>query len=432
MKRKRLMRLLTLHEYRREPAVTLTPLQRDALAATAGVDVRPSSDVSGTYDLTPGSMVGTLVVEDLQVDLRPKITLDRVLFLVSYALDPDRWRDHLVAVDERSTVTEAMVHLWLAAAEVALRRGALQGYRRRDEALATVRGRIRIEDQLRHRHGLMPPVEVGYDEYTTDIEENRLLRAAAFRVGRMSLRNRRLRDRLARVLAHLEDVPITSYTERDLPEVQYTRLNRHYEQAVELSKLLLRGSTIELGAGQQASRSFLFDMNDVFERFVVAALAEAGHGDRLRHERSSYLDRARRIRIKPDLTWMDRGRPIFVGDVKYKALRDDADARHPDLYQLLAYIVALGLPSGMLIYASGEGEPGQHDVVNLGRQIHVEWLDVSGSPEDILTSVRRLAQRISERTLQAHSDHEMAVVPSVGAMRQSSVLGSARTSKASR
>jgi 5-methylcytosine-specific restriction enzyme subunit McrC len=396
------MRRLTLREYRREPGVELTPSQRDAIAAAAKVDVRPTPGRSGAYDLTPGSTIGTLLVEDLQVDVRPKIALDRVLFLISYALAPVRWRDDAVLVDERATVVEAMAHLFVSAALRALHRGPLQGYRRRDEALPTVRGRIRIDDQVRGRYGLMPPVEVTYDEFTTDITENRLIKDAALRIARMPLRDRRLRDRLAGVLSLLGDVPAVTHDPRRLPEVAFTRLNRHYRPVLELASLVIRSSSLELGSADLVGRSFLVNMNEVFETFFTVALREAMPTSRIVHERGVDLDVGGRVPMKPDLTWVEGGRPVFVGDAKYKALRD-SDGRNADLYQMLAYVIALGLPAGMLVYAAGEGDPGRHEIVNIGRQIHVEWLDVSGQPGDILSSVDQLAGRIRSVSLAAVS-----------------------------
>ncbi|MFA9430757.1 McrC family protein [Egicoccus sp. AB-alg2] len=391
------MRRLTLREYRREPGVELSTTQRDALSTLGGVDVRPTPGQSGAYDLTPGSTVGTLVVDGLQVDLRPKIPLDRVLFLVSYALDPVRWHEQRVGLDERATLVEAMALLWLSGAQQALRRGPLQGYQRREEALPTVRGRIRIGDQVRTRHGLVPPVEVTYDEFTTDIEENRLLDAAAVRVARLPLRGRTIRDRLAGVLAHLDDVPFASYDVRRLPAIRFTRLNRHYRTAVELSKLVLSTTSVELGGARREAGSFLVDMNAVFEHFLFTALVEAMPRTSIVHERRIHLDRDRRVAMKPDLTWLEGQRPVFVADAKYKALRD-RDGRHADLYQLLAYVVTLGLERGLLVYAAGEGEPGHHEVVELGRSLHVAWLDLSGQPADILASVADLASRIQQLT----------------------------------
>ena len=65
----------------------------------------------------------------------------------------------------------------------AIQRGLLQGYRREDVALNTVRGRIRFGDQIGHHFDIPLPVEVSFDEFTEDIEKNRLLKTAIHRQG---------------------------------------------------------------------------------------------------------------------------------------------------------------------------------------------------------------------------------------------------------
>ena len=64
---------------------------------------------------------------------------------------------------------------------------------------------------------------------------------------------------------------------------------------------------------------------------------------------------------------------------------------HADIYQMLAYFTAADLPSGTLVYAADEGEPGIHKVRHTDRAIDVETLNLEGSPEAILKEVDRLA-----------------------------------------
>ena len=47
--------------------------------------------------------------------------------------------------------------------------GLLQGYRHEEEALHTVRGRIRFNDQVNRRFGVPLLLEVAFDEFTEDI-----------------------------------------------------------------------------------------------------------------------------------------------------------------------------------------------------------------------------------------------------------------------
>ncbi len=67
---------------------------------------------------------------------------------------------------------------------------------------------------------------------------------------------------------------------------------------------------------------------------------------------------------------------------------------HPDLYQLLAYTVALRLSAGLLVYAAGEAEWVEHTVVHAGKRLEVTTVDLTASPEQILADVAWIADRV--------------------------------------
>ena len=142
------------------------------------------------------------------------------------------------------------------------------------------------------------------------------------------------------------------------PEIRYTRLDEHYRPAVELARLIIENSSLE-------------------------------------------PDEDGRIDVEPELSWWPPGSagtgslPCFVGDAKYKKLELQG-FRHADIYQMLAYCTAAGLPSGLLIYAAGEDEPTTYRINHAGKTIEVASLDLSGTPEAILDSVRQLAGRVHD------------------------------------
>ena len=94
------------------------------------------------------------------------------------------------------------------------------------------------------------------------------------------------------------------------------------------------------------------------------------------------LDEKNRIRLKPDLSWWEGGKCVFVGDLKYKHL-EVRGFKHADVYQMLAYTVSTQLNSGLIIYAAGDVEPASHQVAHLDKRIEVRTLDVSRSASDI-------------------------------------------------
>ena len=74
-----------------------------------------------------------------------------------------------------------------------------------------------------------------------------------------------------------------------------------------------------------------------------------------------------------------------------------------DLYQLLAYTIALDLPGGLLIYAHGEAEEVVHRVNYAGKRLEVAALDLSGTIDDLRTRVAELADRVRALHREAHA-----------------------------
>ena len=395
------MTRLTLAEHKPSAEVYLSAEQLDALRRIARkVDVSPTSK-SDTWILTPGSEIGVVRLPDLTVEIRPKLPIDSVLFLASYALGAFKLKPDVADLDRSTDLVEAMVQIFHAAVRQATGRGLLHGYETREETLNVVRGRIRIEDQLRQRFGIAVPIEVRYDEFTSDIEPNRLLKAAVRRIALLSQRSQRTRPLLSAMRAVFANVSDVEYRPANLPELPLNPLNAHYQPALAMARLILKSGTVELAAGKVKSASFLIDMNKVFEDFVVVGLREAlGLSDyafpQEARGREFWLDACQKVQLKPDISWWQGDRCVFVGDAKYKRTTVHGAQNH-DIYQALAYAVAAGLPSALLIYAHDEQEriaPVTYHIREAGKHIKVAVLDLHGQPEEILQRVDHLACKV--------------------------------------
>jgi 5-methylcytosine-specific restriction enzyme subunit McrC len=391
---------LQLTEYEPTSGVELSVAERDDLARLVpSMRITPETGTTGRYTLTAGSVIGAATVSGRQIVIAPKVPINNVLFLLAYQLDPAIWPGLPFSFDASDSLTDVLARGFATATRQATMRGLLMGYRTTEEALNRVRGRIRIEDQARRRLGLLPPIEVRYDDYTDDILPNQLLKAATRTLDRLPLRNDAVRRSLRSFTMVLRDITDLECTPATVPTVSYDRLTEHYRPAVELARLILAHTSYGPAIGSIQSEALLFDMNDVFENFVAVALREALHLTPTEFPQNSRgrllrLDTANLVDLEPDLSWWHAGRCIFVGDVKYKAV-NVRGFKHADLYQLLAYVVAADLPGGLLVYAQGEGDARRHTVRWLDRTLDVRHLSLGDSPQLILDQVDDLAGAVS-------------------------------------
>ena len=392
------MRQIDLQEYEPSKPIRLSEAERNALRTIPSLAVERADveDMQAAYVLKPGSTVGAVEIGDLSVLIQPKIPIPQLLSLACYAMGVFKTQEtRLFDFEEEEALPDVLALALVSTARRAFARGLLHGYRTEEEALHTVRGRIMFAEQIRRRFGIPLPVEVRYDEFTDDILENRLVKAAAARLGGMRLRSREARVGLGWIAAMLDNVSPIEFPPNDVPEVPFDRLNEHYRGVVGLSRLILRHSAFESGRGRVRAAGFLMDMNKLFQEFVTQALRDAlGVSESVFLERSiGSLDVEREVGLRPDLTWWYSGDCVFVGDAKYKYTRD-GNVPNADLYQMLAYVTALDLPGGMLIYAKGERDTATHHVRHSGKQLEVAALDLSGALDDVLRRVESLANRV--------------------------------------
>jgi 5-methylcytosine-specific restriction enzyme subunit McrC len=385
-----------LHEYETRDGVALTPAQIAALRA-ARVVIVPSMAMPGTFEVTASSTVGVLKVDGRQFSIRPKVGIRRLLFMLSFVMRADWLAPWLAEVDDDNDLLDAMAVIYARNVDAGLSRGVRRGYRHRAEAATTVRGRIDVSRQLRRHHGRTLPIELDYDDHTVDTDANRLLLAAALLLRGAAARRPMTGGLLARTVSRLEGVTPVDYRGRP-PRVTLTRLERHYELPVLLARLILSAHSLEVRSGTSLTSSMLFDMNRVFEDFVVAGLRTELGLDATTFPQNSRghglkLDQAGRVRLEPDLSWWSSGRCVFVGDVKYKEV-SATGVGHPDLYQLLAYATATDLPSAMLIYAEGANDAIVHRVHHSDRELRVRTLDLNTDLDQLRGQLEQVARDI--------------------------------------
>lgn len=389
------MRTIRLDELGEPAHVRLSPHEGHALASSGVVRAERDPYDSGLWIVRDAGKVGVARIGDLEVWIQPKVRIDRLLFLLGYAIHPKGWQEDTAGLRSNEDLVPALAHALWRQGERALAQGLLQGYRVHEETAPVLRGRLRETEQLRRHHGLPHPLEIRYDEFTVDIPENRILRAAVERMLRLPRVDAGARQRLQRLRARLVDVTPVIRGE-PLPGWHASRLNARYHVALRLAEIIWHGTSVEQDPGPVSVNGFLIDMPKVFEDFVTVALGEElrHRGGRVRRQYSCFLDVASCVRLHPDLVWHQRGEPVGVVDAKYKAERYSGfpDA---DLYQLLAYCTALRLSRGHLVYAKGNEQPARHTVRNAGVDITCHALDLQQEPGELLSQIADLAADIA-------------------------------------
>ncbi|WP_113718093.1 McrC family protein [Arthrobacter dokdonensis] len=373
------------------------------------VSVSPA--LNGQWTVLPCGTVGAVQISDLLVEVRPKskLKLSSLLFLLGYAKDPG-FRPVDVAGLEDGELFSALAESLARQVQGALARGVLNGYVNVDEALRTVRGRIRVGDQMSRRPGMLLPLEVSYDDFTVDIAENRLLRSAIRLMLLVPRLTEDVRGRLAHLDSKLDGVQPLRFG-AGIPAWTESRLNEHYVPALRLAEIILRNMSAEAGLGRHQVASFVVTMSTVFEDFVTTALSEAlaSRPGITMPQYPVFLDKddqlasSARIRMYVDVVHTIYGTPSLIFDAKYKASSWSGAYPNADYYQMLAYCTALELSRAWLVYA-GRGTPRQRTIAHSHIRIIEFPIDVSQNPKALVASVQNLA----DAAMQAFEEDSLA------------------------
>lgn len=379
--------------------VSLTTEEAKALVATELVEVRTEGD--GWWRLLPRGRIGAVRIGDFEVEVTPKekVRLAHLLFLLGYARDPG-FRPEDVRGQGDAGLWPALAYSLAQSVDRAMSHGVVQGYRTSNEALSTIRGRIRFGDQIRARPGMLVPIEVTFDDFAVDTAENRILRAALRRMLTVPRLAPEMRRRLLHLDARLEGVRVLA-PGAPIPAWSPSRLNERYQPALRLAEIVLRHAAAKPGRDAALEvASFVVVMWKVFEDFVTVALTEAlarlpgrteaqlpaflaGAGDWRRGTISMNVDVAHRDAA---------GRPSVVFDAKYKVASPTGRYANVDHYQMLAYCTALGVPRAWLIYAGGGSSARVRKIKNTAVEVVECPLDLSQTPDLVLARVAAIAR----------------------------------------
>ncbi len=393
---------LVLKEYEAK-VVSLAPRLASDLAQRAGsaLSLSPTS-TPGEWTVAASSYVGSVVLPELSVLIKPKVDLQNMFALLDAGMPEEAWRPEVFGYGADPQILPAFAAFFARMLDQVTATGLVRSYRPEADRLLAMRGRIDFPEQLR-RPGLPSPIACRFDEYTADVAENRYLLGATDRLLRSAGVDPRTRSLLQHARGRFEDVQSLLPSVDQLDAVVYTRLNEHYRPVLRLCRFIVENLSLVDQLGSTGASSFLLDMNSLFEDWVTRRLRAALRQRLVVIGQSSLkLDVRGKVNIAPDLEFRDLDVTVYVGDVKYK-LAGTGLARSSDYYQLLAYCTALGLSEGVLIYAQTDGQRPECEIVvqNAGTRLWTYRLDLSGEVKDMDASVSRLGDWINERRVLA-------------------------------
>ena len=352
-------------------------------------------DGQAVHVLNPHQYVGVITLPSgTRLESRPKVSVQNLFSMLAVVYDLPFQREQFAQFDRLDELLEFVTAFFAAQIEQRIDRGLYRSYVEQEGNLAIVRGRVVFAEDTRQNAILRHRTYCRYTEFSWDIPENQILRQVVHLLAGWDFRPG-LRWRLGRIDAELTDLTRTLLPASALERFSYHRLNEDYRPLHQLCRLFLEGSSLSEHAGPFTFRTFLVDMNELFERFVTRVLQQRAPRHIVIDEQvTMYLDVDRVIRMRPDILVRKNGETLLIADCKYKKLHQGDFSNH-DVYQMLAYCMAAGIARGALFYPVHNAQLwGEIHIPNSQVLIREMSLDLGGRLEEFEVECDRFARQV--------------------------------------
>jgi 5-methylcytosine-specific restriction enzyme subunit McrC len=352
----------------------LTALQFDALVRFNDRSEERLFDV-GHRRITFRQFVGYLQVGDLGIEVLPKADRD------TRPGDVGTWHDLLLAMLRAATglrlhaaspglqqLSRASLLDVLAfefAEEVAglTRSGLAKGYRSHEANETTIRGKLLVAENIRANLGRADRTYSRYTVFDAETTLNRLLATGLDVLTNVTL-SPVVGDAVRRSIAAMPPLVSLGEVRGMFERLHLGRSTVRYANALLLARMILEQQMPRLRSGETSVFSLMFDMNILWERYVVAVLQRAARGSSLKvdAQAASAFWRASGLSmrtIRPDVILRDKTRPAEVAlilDTKWKRL-EPGGPKDADLRQMFVYGELLRCERTLLLYPGAGADP---------------------------------------------------------------------------
>lgn len=378
----------------------------------------------GKTALRAQQVVGVIAAQDCTLEILPKIDglgdgetaasqakiRRNLVHMLAVALDLEIATGQLARLDwQDENLLEVLIRLFCDKLFEAVHLGLPRRYVNHEDDLPTLRGRLDVIRQFSTLAANPARLACRFDELSSDIALNQIMKAAVGKLLHLSrsARNQRHLRELGFAFADVRDVAIPALR---WDSVVLDRTNSRWKDLLELARLLLGERFQTTTSGRGSGFSLLFEMNTLFEEFIGRSLRRALAGTGLHvdlqggrlhclaelDERHAPTGR-RRFMTKPDIIIRQGSERLMIIDTKWKRLASSIDdpkqgVGQADVYQMMAYGRVYACPRLMLLYphhdglGSMPGETSRHDVLGSGDRLTTATIELS----DLRTCARDL------------------------------------------
>ena len=311
--------------------------------------------------------VGVIQTKDgTTIEILPKIQnlsedeSKKVLIKMLKTLKKSPFKNFNIANLKSSKMPLLEIYITMFLQELArlVQKGIKSDYITKEENLKFLKGKLKINEQIKQNYIHKERFFVEYQEFSSDRAENRLIKttlAFLYKTSKLNSNQQHIRE----FLFVFDEISISHDIKTDFLKVKPNRQMKDYEQVLLWCKTFLLENSFTPYKGSDVAFALLFDMNLLFESYVGSYLKKKGLDVRVQ-ERGKYLvESHQKFALRPDIVLKRSGeKKDMIADTKWKIIQSEKDISQSDMYQLFAYGKKYANEKLYLIYPSdGDTQP---------------------------------------------------------------------------
>ena len=282
---------------------------------------------------------GFLHIKNETFFISPKISKNKeqnqkiFLYMLMYAKDIKLSNEDMRnLLNQKYTILEFFIKYFSDKLLEELKVGVFKTYIRLQESLKVLKGSYKIEKNFTSFYNQNIVCE--YDEFSSDNELNRFLLFAINNFKKFSNYKNLYRCEMVFDEVTLQHFEINSLN------IKYDRLNKRYAKIVQIALFILSHLISMPKNSKDKSFAFLFDMAEVFEKFIAKLYKKTDKTTKLQVEKSFG-----NLKLKPDIITQNS-----IIDTKYKKINSYEDISTADKYQMFTYGINFNIKNITLLY----------------------------------------------------------------------------------